>query len=153
MTSWDRTSFRRTGDQLLSASCSIAACKPAQTERTSHHIKKERQKCALFSIATSSKLLNLPPHIQVIFIRRIRVYDFTVTNDYGAKMHGCCRLVYNFNCVFTTLITQNTCALPRPRLTPPSRSWPGCAACPHRCRVRRPCGRPAAAAGPRAGWG
>ena len=38
-------------------------------------------------------------------------------------------------------------------LTPPSRSWPGCAACRHRCRARRPCGRPAAAAAPRAGWG
>ena len=136
--------------QPLAALLHVSLLRPKEPLIT---LKKERQKCALFSIATSSKLLNLPPHIQVIFIRRIRVYDFTVTNDYGAKMHGCCRLVYNFNCVFTTLITQNTCCPPAPCLTPPSRSWPDCAACPRRCRVRRPCGRPAAAAGPRAGWG
>ena len=97
--------------QPLAALLHVSLLRPKEPLIT---LKKERQKCALFSIATSSKLLNLPPHIQVIFIRRIRVYDFTVTNDYGAKMHGCCRLVYNFNCVFTTLITQNTCALPRP---------------------------------------
>lgn len=35
-------------------------------------------------------------------------------------------------------------------LTPPSRSSPGCAACPRPCRARRPCDRPAAAAAPRA---
>ena len=92
--------------QPLAALLHVSLLRPKEPLIT---LKKERQKCALFSIATSSKLLNLPPHIQVIFIRRIRVYDFTVTNDYGAKMHGCCRLVYNFNCVFTTLITQNTC--------------------------------------------
>ena len=33
------------------------------------------------------------------------------------------------------------------RLIPPSRSWPGCAACPRRCRVPGRCGRPAAAPG------
>lgn len=38
-------------------------------------------------------------------------------------------------------------------LIPPSRSWPDYAACPHRYRVPRPCGTPAAAAAPRAGWG
>ncbi len=97
--------------QPLAALLHVSLLRPKEPLIT---LKKERQKCALFSIATSSKLLNLPPHIQVIFIRRIRVYDFTVTNDYGAKMHGCCRLVYNFNCVFTTLITQNSPAAPYP---------------------------------------
>jgi DNA-binding SARP family transcriptional activator len=40
-----------------------------------------------------------------------------------------------------------------PPLTPPSHSWPGCAACPHPSHASRRCDTPATAAAPRAGWG
>src|SRR5690606_20114380 len=35
----------------------------------------------------------------------------------------------------------------RPAATPPSPTWPGCAACPHPCRVPAPRGTPAIAPG------
>jgi hypothetical protein len=52
--------------------------------------------------------------------------------------------------VFSQLLTDPEFCAPVIR---PSRSWPGCAACPHRCHERRRCGKPAAAAAPRAAVG
>lgn len=62
------------------------------------------------------------------------------------------RVIYRINFYITGFIfTPIERTSPGP-ITPPSRSWPNCAACPRPSPVRRPCGRPAVAAAARAGW-
>ena len=62
--------------------------------------------CALF-LQQAQTGLRLPTHGLIFVNRRTLVYDFSVTNDHSADLHECWRLVYDFICVFTTLITQN----------------------------------------------